>query len=157
MGRIVCLDTHVLIWGISKTAKPSQEYMIGRTANFLAWLQNEQATILIPAVVLAEFLVHIPEKEHRNILALFQRDFFIPSVDALTASLFASVWQKNRNNGLPADASREVLKIDGLLVATALACKAHIIYSEDPDIEKLAKGYIDVSPIPSIPTQPELI
>ena len=154
MGMIVCIDTHVLIWGIKKDSVPSQRMMIDRTKNFLEWLQNEQQRIIVPAPVLGEFLMRIPFDEHSKITQEIQSRFMVLPYDAASASLYAHIWQKNKNNGLPSvNTGREKMKTDSMIVAIAVANKARILYSEDPDIQKFAKGFIETRNIPVIPRQ----
>jgi predicted nucleic acid-binding protein len=154
MGGVVCIDTHVLIWGIKRDSSPSQKFMIGRTVNFLEWLQNKQNQVIVPAPVLGEFLMRVPTEKHQVITSEIQSKFMVLPFDANAASLFAQVWQKNKNNGLPAeDSTREKMKTDSMIVAIAVANKASILYSEDPGLKKFAEGFINISNIPSIHRQ----
>jgi predicted nucleic acid-binding protein len=154
MGMLVCIDTHVLIWGIKKEAASSQRVMIERTTNFLQWLQNEHQTIIVPSPVLAEFLMRIPQNEHVKITRELQSRFIVPSYDAVAASMHAHIWQTNKNNGMPSvNTGRERMKTDSMIVAIAVANKAKIMYSEDLGLQKFAKGFIDVREIPKIPRQ----
>lgn len=154
MGMVVCVDTHVLIWGIQRRAVSSQANMIERTVNFLDWLQNERQTIIVPAPVLGEFLMRIPPKDHDKVTREFQSKFIVPPYDAVTASMYAQIWQINKNNGLPSDGdSREKVKTDSLIVAVAVVNKAKILYSEDPGLQKFAKGFIETRGIPIVPRQ----
>jgi predicted nucleic acid-binding protein len=154
MGMIVCIDTHVLIWGIKKDSSSSQKMMIERTINFLNWLQKEQQIIIVPAPVLGEFLMKIPHDEHPKITREIQSRFIVPPYDAATASMFARIWQTNKNNGLPSEKDgREKIKTDSMIVAVAVVNNAKILYSEDPGLQKFAKGFIETRNIPLIPRQ----
>lgn len=154
MGMVVGIDTHVLIWGIQRTAASSQTDMIERTVNFLAWLQNEQQVIIVPAPVLAEFLMRIPAEEHNRVSQEIQSRFIVPPFDAATASMFARIWQANKNNGFPSESDgRERVKTDSMIIAVAVVNKAKILYSEDPGLQKSAKDFIETRGIPSVPRQ----
>jgi len=154
MGRIVCVDTHVLIWGVKKDASSSQYFMIERTINFLHWLQNEGQTVIVPAPVLGEFLMRIPQNETDNISREIQSRFIVLPYDAVAAALFAKIWQNNKNNGMPSGgADREKIKTDSMIVAIAVANKASIMYSEDLGLQKFAKGFIETRDIPQLPRQ----
>ena len=61
---LVCFDNHVLVWGIKEQATPGQEDMIPRTKAFISKLQNDKVHVLIPSVVVAEFLMPIPPDMH---------------------------------------------------------------------------------------------
>ena len=157
MGMIVCVDTHVLIWGVQRYAASSQLGMIDRTINFLQWLDNEKHRIIVPSPVLGEFLMKIPSQDHDNITREIQSKFIVPPYDAVTASMFAQIWQKNINNGLPSENNgRERIKTDSMIVAVAVKKKKKILYSEDPGLQKFAKGFIETRGIPVIPRQMEL-
>lgn len=156
MGQIVCVDTHILIWGIQKNAKSSQEPMIERTSRFLRWLDDQKTIILLPSLVLAEFLMRIPTEQHAEIIGFLDNSFKVVPADALVASEYARIWQVNYNNGLPTNVPREKMKIDHLIVATAVARKAEIIYSEDGNLHKFAQGFIEVKGVPIIPKQLEI-
>jgi len=36
----VCLDTHILIWGVKGESTPGQEDMISKAKQFFKWLEN---------------------------------------------------------------------------------------------------------------------
>lgn len=154
MGRIVCVDTHVLIWGVKKDSSPSQREMIERTVNFLHWLENERQKIIVPAPVLGEFLMNIPQDQHDRITEEIQSRFMVLPYDAAAAAMFARIWQINKNNGMPSgESSREKMKIDSEIVAIAVINKAAIMYSEDPGLQKFANGFIETRDIPKLPRQ----
>lgn len=156
MGMVVCIDTHILIWGIQKRSKPSQADMIERTINFLNWLENEQQTVIVPPPVLSEFLMKIPQRDHDRITREIQSRFIVPPFDAITAAMHARIWQTNSNNGLHSENDdRERIKTDSLIVAVAVVSKAKILYSEDTGLQKLAKGFIETRGIPIVPRQLE--
>ena len=43
---IVCLDTHIVIWGIKKEASDGQENLILQAENFLKWLDENKKKIM---------------------------------------------------------------------------------------------------------------
>ncbi len=149
---IVCLDTHILIWGIKREASPGQEPEIERAARFLQWLENKRHTVLIPSPVLGEFLMRVPPQAHSNVLSLFHAHFIVPPYDALCASQFARIWQ--HKNGLKSgELSRREIKVDSMIVAVAIVQQAEAIYSNDDGLRKVAQGLIDVRPMPALPRQ----
>ncbi len=157
MGMVVCLDTHILIWGIKKQASSSQVNMIERTINFLNWLQNERQTVIVPSPVLAEFLMRVPSHDHEKVIRSIKSNFIVPSFDTAATSIYAQIWQKNNNNGFPSEnSSRERAKTDSMIIAIAVVNKAKILYSEDSGLQKYAKGFIETRDIPIIPRQLEL-
>ncbi len=153
MTNIVCLDTNVLIWGIKQEATPGQEHMIDRAINFFQWFENERAHIVIPAIVLAEFLMRVPVDDHAIVIDALIGAFAISPADANVASQFARIWQINKGNGVSGESTREKMKMDHIIVATAIANNAIKIYSNDPDLARFAAGMVEVVDIPAIPQQ----
>lgn len=152
--ELVCLDTHILIWGIKEEAEPGQEDMIPKAKSFLKWLEDNKAKVFVPAVVVAELLMRVPPEEHGRMLDFFRRNFITPPFDTVAASCFAKIWQKKASNDiikkLKKDLSitREKMKIDFQIVAIAVTRRASCIYSYDPGMLKFAEGFIPVEKIP---------
>jgi predicted nucleic acid-binding protein len=73
-----CFDTNLLIWGVQGVSTPNRSGMIDRTRRFIASLPSGD-TIMIPSIVLAEYLQGFTDKARREQqLATLQRRFFIP-------------------------------------------------------------------------------
>ena len=156
--NLVCFDNHVLVWGIKEQATPGQEDMIPRTKAFISKLQNDKIHVLIPSVVVAKFLMPIPPNMHATVINLFDRGFVVAPFDTAAASQFAKIWlskkgQELANNLVKNGATRAELKIDSLIVATAISQKAECIYSHDAGVRAFAQDYIEVKEIPFIPLQ----
>ncbi len=152
---LVCLDTHILIWGILGQAKATQQEMIDRAQRFLRFLDKEKARVLIPSTVVAELVWKVPEDRHPDVLRLLQQRFVLGAFDAAGACLSATIAQKNGGDVRGA-ATRETIRSDCQLVAVAVAYKAEKIYSNDPDIRRLAEGFIKVEEMPNVPEQQKL-
>jgi predicted nucleic acid-binding protein len=161
--KIVCLDTHLLIWGIKEEATEGQEEMVQKAKLFFKWLDENGIKAMIPSVVIGEFLMLIPSEMHDKITNSFQKNFIVPPYDTASASCFAKIWQKKNSDGTieklknDTSASRAKLKADCQIVATAITHGASCIYSYDEDLAKFAEGYIEVKQIPDIPEQMKLI
>ena len=154
--ELVVFDTHILIWGVQKTARQEQKDMISKTERFFKHLDDNHAKVLIPSVVLSEFLMPIPAAEMGTYLQKFEEKFMVIPYDAMAALEFAKIWQSKqeddtiqvlRHEGF----SKHHLKVDSMIVATAINQKATCIYSHDSGLNKLASGYIAVKEIPSLP------
>ena len=72
--KIICLDNHALIWGIKEQCTEGQEDMIPRTKKFFDSIDND-TSVLIPAIVVAEFLMPIPQELHAMVLNFFNKNF----------------------------------------------------------------------------------
>ncbi len=159
--RLICFDNHVLIWGIKEQAQEEQEDMVAKTKKFINSIDDKETLVLIPSIVLAEFLMLIPAELHAMVINLFNKNFIVAPFDALAASKHALIWQKNK----PPDkadkiiidrTTRAELKADSMIVATAVSRKADCIYSHDKQLKAMAKGFIEVIEIPFIAEAAEM-
>ena len=154
---LVCLDNHILIWGIRQVATLGQEEMIRRTKLFLDFLEKKKAQIIIPSVVAGEFLLGVPLEKHQKVMGVLEKNFQIAPYDTAAALIAAELWiEKNKGSsgiseelkeGL-SDPSRIKLKDDCKIVATAIKCKADCLYSEDEGVKKFAQDRIEVKEVP---------
>ena len=160
--KTICLDTHILIWGIKEQSSLGQEEMIPRAKRFLRHLESEHNIVLVPSVVVAELLMSIPPNLHATVTNLLDKGFVIPPFDLQASTHFARIWQDKQNQGVIEQlkhnyqAKREEIKADCLIVATALSRGAECIYSYDSKLKIFASGHINVEDIPIIPDQQPL-
>ena len=159
---LVCFDNHILVWGIKEQATLGQEDMIPRAKALIKHLDEIHDHILIPSVVVAEFLLPIPSEEHALVLNLFNRSFLVASFDTAAASIFAKIWRSKKEQSVidalaKGGKTRTELRTDSQIVAIAVSQKAECIYSHDEALKSFAKDYIDVKEIPFIPQQIEAI
>lgn len=158
---LVCVDTHVLIWGVQGVSRPNQSDMIPKTWCLLRDIDKAGDRILVPTPAIWEYLLGIDNEEHGNVISTFQQRFRIAPFDVKAAHIAARLWKNKMEGALDRDewvacSGRQKLKIDCQIVAIAVACDAKIIYSEDPDIIRYSKDVIQVQPIPPIMEQVEL-
>ena len=157
--KLVCLDTNLLIWGIQQQSKKGQEEMIPRTKIFIDSLAEDKETfVLVPTVVIAEYLMPIPQREHAAVINLFNKRFIVAPFDALAASKFALIWNTNKSieeaeKSIANGATRAELKADSMIVAIAVARNVGCIYSHDNGVKTFAKGFVEVKDIPIIERQ----
>ncbi|MDZ4769751.1 MAG: PIN domain-containing protein [Chloroflexota bacterium] len=163
--RIVCLDTQVLYWGIIGKATHGQEAVIPRARDFLVALAADHEThVIIPAIVLAELLAFVPEADQPDVLLRLQQDWLIVDFDARAALVFGQMRgnrfvqdQFESMRADPAETSRRALIADCLIIASAIAHDAEVIYSDDRALLRLADGWIDARRFEDEPYQMRLI
>ena len=157
---LICFDNHILIWGIKEQAKEGQEDKISLAKRFITKLSDDD-NVLIPSIVMAEFLIPIPPDQHAMVINLFNKNFIIAPFDAHAASKFALIWQTNK----PPDTAKQLIKdyatraelrADSMIVATAVARKAECIYSYDRWVKTFAEGFIEVREIPFVPQEVDI-
>ena len=78
----ICVDNHILLWGLREIATEGQEDMIPRTKRFLKDCEEQTTRILVPSVVLAELLTAIEPKHHALTTNLLEKGFSIAPFDA---------------------------------------------------------------------------
>jgi len=159
----VCIDTHVLIWGIKQSANQGQEDLIPRASELLSSCKKNNEMIIVPSVVAAEFLTGIPHRDHGQVIKLLSSFCHIQPFDANCASLHAKLWQEKQDSGIiqamrsSDTATRQEIKADCMIVSTALANNARFIYTHDRGLTFFAQGSIECREIPNIPVQGELL
>lgn len=162
----VCLDNHILIWGVRGYATPGQEDRVVRTRELFEELDEMDAEVIVPSVVVAEFLAGVPKAQHVGLLEVLHRRFQIPPFDVRTAAVAAELWRDAaaRNPNLKElikeafpGTERAKIKADMMILASALARKADVLYTNDGPLRKVAEERIEVRDLPPLkPFQPEL-
>lgn len=162
----VCLDNHILIWGVRGVATLGQEQQVEQARQLFEDLDQSDAQVMIPSVVVAEFLAGVPKLQHGNLLDALNRRFQIPPFDTRTAALAAELWREaaERNPHLKdlvkesfPGTEKAKIKADMMILATALARNADILYTHDGPLAKVAEGRIEVRQLPPLrPKQADL-
>ena len=160
---LIVVDTQILIWAVKREATPGQEPMIEKAARYLEHLDKCKDQIIIPSVVVSEFLANVPDEREAAVLKALEKRFMVIPFDTLAAVYAARIWRKNSEGNpspiqqLKADNfTKAKIKADIQIIGTALARKAARITTHDDGLIKNANGHIDAGPMPDLPTQPEL-
>lgn len=135
---LVGVDSMTLVWGIRKQG-PSE--MLERARLLFHQLDRDKRQIVVPAIVVAEYLSHVDEKYHAEQIELMRSTFVMPPFDVRAASLAARLFQigqSGRGNKGEADA-RKCLRADSLIVATAKMVGAKSFYSHDKNCRSMAE------------------
>jgi len=146
---MICFDTSLLIWGVEKQAHPSQQDMIERTSRYIALLKQDKQSIMVPSIVLAEFLAKCTRRN--AVLAAFEKHFRVFPFDAKAAKIVGEL-EANRDliqqvRGV-SKVPRQCLKSDVMIIATAIAHNATKIVTENRyDFHQIAQGKIAVTDI----------
>lgn len=153
---IYCIDSNIVIWGIKRQATPGQQEMISRAEQIFARADEYKDFILIPTLVLAEILAPEPPTIRANILEVLNKSFILAPFDVRAAQKYADIFfgridivkQKAADTGT----ARQKMKVDHMIIATALVNEANCIYSTDSGLKAFAEGLIDVKDAP--PSKP---
>jgi predicted nucleic acid-binding protein len=142
--RIAGLDSVTLIYAF-KEFLPGVSYpeydrvMASRAKILMQNLEIESATIVVPAIVVTEYLVGIEPEHHEATMSVFREAFEIPPFDLKAVSIAAKLWRAHRTLPVEEQLGRIVLKADVLIVATAKAFGVTHYYSNDKGSRRLAE------------------
>lgn len=152
---IFCIDANTFIWGIKKIATAGQESMIQRAEYLFQMADEQKHQIMIPTVVLAEVLAPEPLEKYPVLMEVIQKNFIVADFDARAASrygvLFMNKIEELKKTAKKSKVSNQQMKIDHLIIATALVHNASCIYSHDPGLKAFASRYIEVKDLPTPP------
>jgi predicted nucleic acid-binding protein len=150
---VIAIDTNILIYGIQH----SDGEGVHVRALFDA-IRKSHAPMLLPAIVVAEYLVKFDVVDHPKQLAVLGQLGVVMPFDAKCASIAARIMQ--RKVGWKGEQGREVkrtIDADVKVLATAIAHGAHRLFTRDDDILRLramVKG-LDSIGIDGIPRSSE--
>jgi hypothetical protein len=164
MAKVVCIDSHILFWGVKEEATEGQEFMIPRAKKLLEQLKKSGAVVIVPSVSLGEFLVKIPPEDHPTILQQFQRRFRVIPYDVPATSFTARIRRLIQPAEIRAelpDYVRDNITPDCQILGVAISRHAEVIYTEDEGIIKISakqevieisKGFAKARHIPEYDT-----
>ena len=155
----ICIDSQIVIWGIKKQGDGD---MVEIATHFFKWADEHNHQIVIPTIVVGEVLSPEPAAKRAQIYNELENGFIIAPYDALCALRYAELIH---NKGIDVikdeikeiGISRQKMKCDYLIIATALATQSNCIYSYDDGVTKFSKGVIDVRELPPLPPKQNLL
>jgi predicted nucleic acid-binding protein len=159
---IVCLDTQIIRWGVMKQASknPQADELVTKASFFIDWLDRRKDEVVLPAFIVGELLVTVPERDHAQTLNQLSEDWMIVDYDLRAAQQFAVMRYNQALKPIMDDirmnnpyATKKQLIADVMIIATAIVHGAEKIYSHDNDFIKLASGYILAENFLEIPVQ----
>jgi predicted nucleic acid-binding protein len=148
---VIAVDAQVLIWGVRKERPADRPDLVERCATLLADCKSSQIPIMVPSIVVAQYLMgHTGEQQDRE-RGIIGSHFFVAPFDAKAAAVAAQLYDKNLLKQVRDDTKigRQCLMADFKILATAIAHGATTFYSDDPHMSKFADGKILVKGIPT--------
>jgi len=153
---IACIDTNVLSYALLETKSTPDERLILRAKHLFKKLADEGTKIVIPTIVVGEFLLAIMDDDIKaQLLSSFQKDWRIIDYNLRAAAYFATISQqeitRSRKKALrqqDPNITRNELKADVMIIGTAIAYNANIIYSTDARLKTMAEDFITVQGLP---------
>ena len=134
---LVAIDSMILVWGIRKEGP---EDRLERAKWLFAKLDHDQSQIVVPSIVIAEYLSHVDVRKHAETIELMNNRFIISPFDVRAASLAADLFrqglEERGDKGSPD--GRKCLRADSLIVATARSQGVSVFYSHDKHCRTMA-------------------
>ena len=158
---ILCIDSHIFIWGIKKQATDGQENMIEKAEYLFQWADDNKHKIMIPTVVIAEVLAPEPIELYPYYMDIINKNFIVAQYDLRAATIYAQILNNKIGNlkikAKQLDIKREVMKIDHLILSCALVNGASFIYTVDKGLIAFSEGILETKDLPNPPLkQPDL-
>lgn len=152
---ILCLDSMVLVWGIKKSPTVGQESMVRLAEHFFDWADRHEHELIIPTVVLAEVLAPEPPDKREQYLHVIEEAFLVKNFDIRAALKYAQMlhsrFEEVKNLATEQNVTRQRMKIDHIIIATAMVNNANAIVSYDTPLKKFSEGFINVIQFPNPP------
>jgi predicted nucleic acid-binding protein len=152
---ILCIDSMIIVWGIKKSATAGQESMIQQAEYFFEWADKHDHEIIIPTVVLAEIMAPETPEKREQYLHIIEDAFLIKNFDIRASLKYAQMlhgrFEEVKNAASEQGVTRQRMKIDHIIIATAMVNNAHAIVSYDAPLKKFAEGFINVIQFPQRP------
>lgn len=158
----VCFDTQIIVWGIRETATAGQEEQITHARRLRHQLRARGDRVIVPAIVIGELLLDLPTEHHALTMNLFDEAYEIVPFDLGCAGRFAALWKQKKESGLvdriisEERATRQELRADCLIVATAAQHGVELLYSNDRKLRRFAEGEVEARELPLIEEQQEM-
>ncbi len=126
-----------LIWGVRKQG-PAE--WLKRAKVLFDNFERAQAQIIVPSIVVAEYLTAVDESKRRDVASAIGARFIVAPFDikctALAANLF---WEGKQGRAMSTPDARKCLRADSMIIATAKTHGAKRFYSHDKDCRSLAQ------------------
>lgn len=148
---VVAIDSMTLVWGVRKDGTEEQR---NRARYLFQKLEEEDdAQIVVPAIVVAEYLVPVAEANRARVASALSERFRIVPFDVRSAALASRLFETfkpSRATGTPG--ARDLLKADTMIVASAKTAGAQVFYTDDEDCREMASTVLAARPLPNIPS-----
>lgn len=149
---ICCIDANVYIWGVKKQGDID---MIERAQHLFKWMDDNKHQVMLPTIVLAEILAPEPLEKHPVIMEVVTKNFIVADFDLRASSRYAILFMNKiealKKIAAENDIDNQKMKVDHLIVATALVGGANCIYSHDRGLKTFGQRHIDVKDLPDLP------
>lgn len=152
----VSVDTHVLIWGVQRSAREHQKHKVDLATSLIEKLDKSGAVMMLSSIVVGEFLNGITTvKQREKVLSLLSDYFQIIDHNARSAQFASKVFQSSRGNGIhdelkdTPDIARQKTMVDYHIVGSLLSHDIDVFYCEDKGLRKIANEFLTTLEMPA--------
>lgn len=149
--HLVAIDSNTLVWGIRTIGTPEQ---LTRARYLFSHLEADRAQVIVPSIVVCEYLTPINPVQHKSVIAELTERFIIAPFDVRCASLAATLFKEGKElREMDHPNARKCLRADAGIIATASIHGAKQFFSGDKDCRNLAArvGRMVAYDLPDIP------
>jgi len=136
---VVAIDTQTLIYALKKPKNEAERELCRRSKLLFDAFADSGTQVIIPTVVIAEYLVGLDPARYGSFIAELQNRHICAPFDIRAACVAAELWRKHRRLPKRQQITRSTLKADVLVIATAKVAGADAIYSNDKKVRSLAE------------------
>lgn len=137
-----------LQWAVRKIG-PSDK--IKHATILFAELERDDAQIILPSIVVAEFIIPVPASARPDVVASLRERFLIEPFDTKDAIMAARLWDYGKvNRAMGAPGARLAMRADTLIIATAVGHGATEFYTDDEDCFTMANKVMTAKRLPTI-------
>ena len=150
---MIVVDTHILAWGVQKERDPGCPDGVERAIQLFRDQREAKQAIIVPAIALAEYLSGQSSERCRSIQNIVGQAFFIAPFDTQAADIAAQLFDKRVSDSIRQGnvVTRDALKDDYKILATAICQGATYLYTHDPWIAQIEQKGITSRPVKVVP------
>ena len=144
---IITFDTMVAIWCVRKRASVGQEFRLPVAQKLLQQIDADKERLILTAPVVSEYLCGFDDDAMAEELRVLRSRFFIHPFDVKAAAIAAKLTtNKELIKSIQQEfgISRQPVKADIAIIASAISGKASVLISDEPRVKKAAQGLIMV-------------
>lgn len=163
MTKICCFDTNMISYLlIPNPNDPNWEERSKVIDKLINELISNKTEFYLPSIVLFELLMAYEEEEKRHELFILLTEMFrVASFDISSAIIGAEILSVNgfhSTHPKPFEGSRQLIKTDAKILATAVGIHSDTLYTNNKaDFSQLAEGRIILIGLEDLPYQPKLL
>lgn len=143
------MDSNILVYAglLPKGSSENDRQLMARSR--LLFHMHRKEMIILPAIAMSELLFPVSPDRRNQLAVELQQRFVCPPFDARAAAIAADLWAKYKNFPESDKYTRNVARVDALIIASAVAGGATKFYTHDANCRKIASLAISALDLPT--------